>query len=328
MFKALGLESPGRPPAHAIRSLEESALPDGDVTVAVAYSGLNYKDGLVLTGRGNLVKSYPHVPGIDLAGTVEESTHPDFAPGDAVLLTGWGVGERHWGGFAEKARVSGDWLTPLPDGLDPRRAMAAGTAGLAAMLGVQALEQHNVAPGEDPVLVTGASGGVGSLAVALLARAGYRVAAATGRTEHHDYLLELGAAEVIDREELAGPPEGPLEHQRWAGCIDAVGGDLLARVLTQIRYGGSVPAVGLAGGAQLGASVVPFLLRGINLLGIDTVYCPAERRASAWQRLAQDLPGELLDGLTREVGLAEVPDLGARILAGEVRGRVVVAPGS
>ncbi|MFA9461356.1 MDR family oxidoreductase [Thiohalorhabdus sp. Cl-TMA] len=326
MFKALLLDAPESEPR--VQSLKEADLPAGDVTVAVEYSGLNYKDGLVLTGRGGLVKHYPHVPGIDLAGTVAESAHPGFSPGDGVLLTGWGVGERHWGGYAEKARVRGDWLTPLPAGLDSRRAMAAGTAGLAAMLGVLALEEHGVTPGDGPVLVTGATGGVGSLAVALLARAGHRVAAVTGRPEHRDYLLALGAGEVLDRAELAGPPERPLEHQRWAGCIDAVGGDTLARVLGQIRYGGSVAAVGLAGGADLPASVVPFLLRGVNLLGIDTVYCPPERRSTAWQRLVRDLPRETLDGMVREAGLEELKTLGPEILRGGVRGRVVVTPGA
>jgi acrylyl-CoA reductase (NADPH) len=325
MFQALVLDLTDDGPISSIRRLDDDVLPAGDVTVAVEYSGLNYKDGMVLNGLGKLVRDYPHVPGIDLAGTVTASEHPDFRAGDPVVLTGWGVGERHWGGFAEKARVKGDWLVPLPAGLTTRQAMVIGTAGLAAMLGILALEDHGLGTGAEPVLVTGATGGVGSLAVALLAGMGYRVAASTGRPEENRaYLQALGAAEVLDRHHLEESAGGPLEHQRWGGCIDSVGGPALARILAQTAYGGSVAAVGLAGGADLHTSVIPFLLRGVSLLGIDTVFCPTPRRRQAWDRLQSQLTPGWLESLARDATLGEVPELGRRILHGDLRGRTVV----
>jgi len=324
MFRALLLEESDGKVAARVAELDEARLPEGEVTVEVSHSTLNYKDGMVLKGLGRLVRSYPHVPGIDFAGTVAESGHPGYAPGEAVLLTGWRVGEMHWGGFAEKARVAGDWLVKLPEGLTPKRAMAVGTAGLTAMLAVIALERHGVMPGSGTVLVTGAAGGVGSVAIAVLAGLGYRVAASTGRAETHDYLRSLGAAEIVARAELAEPPARPLDKERWSGCVDAVGGTTLARVLTQIVYRGAVAAVGLAGGNRLDTTVIPFLLRGVSLLGIDSVMCPAAERREAWQRIVADLPMDLLDSMTSEAGLAELPALADDILAGRTRGRVVV----
>ncbi|WP_054302038.1 MDR family oxidoreductase [Gemmobacter sp. LW-1] len=308
----------------AIRMLEDMALPDGDVTVAVEYSTLNYKDGLCLGPGGGLVRSYPHVPGIDFAGRVAQSSDPRFAPGDAVVLTGWRVGEVQWGGYATRARVRGDWLVPLPDGLSTRQAMAVGTAGFTAMLAVMALEEHGLTPGKGPVLVTGAAGGVGSVATAILSRLGYEVAAVTGRPETASYLTGLGASRIVPRSDLAETVKRPLEAETWAGCVDAVGGPMLARVLGQMRYGASVAAVGLAGGAALPATVIPFLLRGVNLLGIDSVMCPQERRVTAWQRIGQDLPLDLLESMIHEATLADLPALGAEILKGGVQGRVVV----
>jgi acrylyl-CoA reductase (NADPH) len=307
-----------------IERLDESALPAGEVTVAVEYSTLNYKDGLILNGLGRLVRSYPHVPGIDFAGTVEQSASPAWKAGDKVVLTGWRVGELSWGGYAEKARVKAAQLVALPQGLTTRRAMAIGTAGFTAMLAVMALEQHGLQPDKGEVLVTGAAGGVGSVAVAVLAKLGYRVIASTGRPEQHDYLGGLGAAGFIDRAELAKPPARPLDAERWAGAIDAVGSTTLASLLTQLKYGASAAACGLAGGNDLPASVVPFLLRGVNLLGIDSVMCPTERRREAWGRLARDLPLEKLDALTEVAPLEALPGLGQKILKGGVRGRVVV----
>ena len=324
MFKALVLEESDGKVSSSIEELDESRLPDGDVTVAVGYSTLNYKDGMVLKGVGRLVRSYPHVPGVDFAGTVEDSTHPDFAPGDAVVLTGWRVGEAHWGGHAQKARVKGDWLVKLPEALTAKRAMAIGTAGFTSMLAVMALEEHGLAPDGGPVLVTGGAGGVGSVATAILAKLGYRVAASTGRPETHDYLKDLGAAEIVDRAELSEAPARPLDKERWAGCIDAVGGTTLAHVLTQMSSRSSVAAVGLAGGSKLETTVIPFLLRGVNLLGIDSVMCPIERRRQAWARLARDLPLDKLDTMIEDATLADLPDLAGRILEGQVRGRIVV----
>ncbi len=324
MFKALVLEESDGKVSSSIQELDESRLPDGDVTVAVGYSTLNYKDGMVLKGVGRLVRTYPHVPGIDFAGTVEDSAHPDFAPGDAVVLTGWRVGEAHWGGHAQKARVKGDWLVKRPEALTAKRAMAIGTAGFTSMLAVMALEEHGLAPDGGPVLVTGGAGGVGSVATAILAKLGYRVAASTGRPETHDYLKDLGAAEIVDRAELSEAPTRPLDKERWAGCVDAVGGTTLAHVLTQMSYRSSVAAVGLAGGSKLETTVIPFLLRGVNLLGIDSVMCPVERRRQAWARLARDLPLDKLDAMIEDATLADLPDLAGRILEGQVRGRVVV----
>ncbi|MBM3541327.1 MAG: oxidoreductase [Alphaproteobacteria bacterium] len=327
-FRALVLEEKDGKVAGAIRELADDALPQGEVTVAVEYSTLNYKDGLVLNGLGRLVRTYPHVPGIDFAGTVEASTSAAYKPGDKVVLTGWRVGEAHWGGYATRARVKADWLVKMPDGLDARRAMAIGTAGFTSMLALMALEERGLGPAAGEVLVTGAAGGVGSIAVALLAAAGYTVAASTGRKETHDYLKSLGAKTIIDRAEIGAAPARPLGTERFAGCIDSVGGDTLANVLTQMKYGASVSACGLAGGAELKTTVIPFLLRGVNLLGIDSVMCPKPRREKAWARLASSLPKAALDSTITEVGLADLPALGSAILKGQVKGRTVVRPGA
>jgi acrylyl-CoA reductase (NADPH) len=325
MFNALVVEKDETGATRAgVQALDESRLPPGDVTVAVEYSTLNYKDGLCLTTGGGLVKTYPHVPGIDFAGRVLASGDPRYAPGDAVVLTGWRVGEIWWGGYAQKARVKADWLVPLPAGLTTRTAMAVGTAGLTAMLAVMALEDHGLRPGQGPVLVTGAAGGVGSVAVALLSALGHEVAAVTGRPETEGYLRGLGAARIVPRAELAETVKRPLEAETWAGCVDAVGGAMLARVLGQMKYGASVAAVGLAGGAALPASVIPFLLRGVNLLGIDSVMRPYADRVRAWGRIARDLPMDRLEAMIRPATLADLPALGPAILAGQVQGRVVV----
>jgi acrylyl-CoA reductase (NADPH) len=324
-FKALVVDkdAEGKTSA-AVQSLDEAALPAGNVTVAVEYSTLNYKDGLCLGSGGGMVRAWPHVPGIDFAGTVETSDDPRYAPGDKVILTGWRVGEVRWGGYAQKARVEGDWLVPLPAGLTTKSAMAIGTAGLTSMLAILALEAHGLAVGQGPVLVTGAAGGVGSVAVALLAAIGHEVAAVTGRPETEGYLRDLGAARIVPRAELAETVKRPLESEIWAGCIDAVGGAMLARVLGQMKYGASVAAVGLAGGAALPATVIPFLLRGVNLLGIDSVLQPLDRRIAAWDRLTRDLPLGLLEQMIVPATLADLPRLGTDILAGKVQGRVVI----
>lgn len=324
MFKAVILENVGGAVTAAVRELDESRLPAGNVTVAVEYSTVNYKDGMIVSGIGGLVKNYPHVPGIDFAGTVIESRHPGHRAGDRVVLTGWRVGETQWGGLAQKAVVDGDWLVPLPSGLSPRDAMAIGTAGFTAMLAVMALEAHGLTPGSGEVLVTGAAGGVGSVATAILAHRGHVVVASSGRAETHDYLKHLGAQTVIDRAPFAEVAKRPLEAERWSGCVDAVGGNTLARVLAQLRYNASVAAVGLAGGAKLEHTVIPFLLRGVNLLGIDSVMCLRPRRLEAWQRLRTDLPLDRLHDMTVEVGLDDVPRVAAEILKGRVRGRIVV----
>tara|TARA_R110002073_G_scaffold22414_12_gene77499 strand:+ start:22152 stop:23141 length:990 start_codon:yes stop_codon:yes gene_type:complete len=325
MFKALVVEkSESGETSATVQNLGDDRLPDGDVTVAVEYSTLNYKDGLCLTAGGGLVRSYPHVPGIDFAGTVEQSEDPRYKPGDKVVLTGWRVGEVHWGGYATRARVKADWLVPLPEGLTTRQAMAVGTAGFTAMLAVMALEDHGLAPGAGEVLVTGAAGGVGSVAVALLARLGYQVAAVTGRTSLEPYLRDLGASRIIPRADLAETVKRPLEAETWAGCVDSVGGPMLARVLGQMKYGASVSAVGLAGGAQLPATVIPFLLRGVNLLGIDSVMRPYSDRLRAWARIARDLPMDKLEAMVNPQGLSDLPDLGKAILKGQVQGRVVI----
>lgn len=327
MFTALVTDKDEAGTIHAsVQRLDDSRLPAGDVTVAVEYSTLNYKDGLCLTTGGGLVRQWPHVPGIDFAGTVESSDDPRYSPGDKVILTGWRVGEIHWGGYATRARVRGDWLVPLPAGLTTRQAMGVGTAGLTAMLAVMALEDHGLKPGAGEVLVTGAAGGVGSVAVALLARLGHEVAAVTGRPETEGYLRGLGATRIVPRADLAETVKRPLESEVWAGCVDAVGGAMLARVLGQMRYGASVAAVGLAGGAGLPATVIPFLLRGVNLLGIDSVLRPREDRLRAWDRLARDLPLDRLDAMIQPATLADLPALGAAILKGQVQGRVVVDP--
>jgi acrylyl-CoA reductase (NADPH) len=294
------------------------------VTVAVEYSTVNYKDGLCLGSGGGLVRTWPHVPGIDFAGTVEASDDPRYAAGDKVILTGWRVGEVRWGGYAQKARVDADWLVPLPAGLTTRQAMAIGTAGLTSMLAILALEAHGLAVGQGPVLVTGAAGGVGSVAVALLASIGHEVAAVTGRPETEAYLRDLGASRIVPRAELAETVKRPLESETWAGCIDAVGGAMLARVLGQMKYGASVAAVGLAGGSAVPATVIPFLLRGVNLLGIDSVSQPYDRRRMSWDRLTRDLPLARLEQMIVPATLADLPRLGTDILAGKVQGRVVI----
>jgi len=324
MFRALRLDETDGRIAASIADIDDTTLPEGDVTVAVDYSTLNYKDGMVVNGLGKLVRTYPHIPGIDFSGTVEESRDPRYKPGDKVLLTGWHVGERHWGGYAERARVKADWLVPLPDGLTTFDAMAVGTAGFTAMLAIMALEEHGLTPGSGDVLVTGASGGVGSVALAILAQCGYQPVALTGRTSEADYLKGLGAAEIVAREDFLGSDARPLEAERWAGCVDAVGAQVLARVLAQLRYGGSVAAVGLAGGAKLETTMMPFLLRGVNLLGIDSVQCPSARREAAWERIATELPMDKLRAMTQTAALADVPQLASDILNGGVRGRVVI----
>jgi acrylyl-CoA reductase (NADPH) len=323
-FKAVLLEESDGKVSASIRELETTSLPEGDVTIRVAYSTLNYKDGLVLNGLGRLVRDYPHVPGIDLAGTVEASDSPDFKPGDAVLSTGWRVGEVHWGGYAQMARLKSEWLVPIPEGLTPKHAMAIGTAGFTAMQSVIALEQHGMAPDKGEILVTGAAGGVGSVAVAILSRLGYQVAASTGRAETHDYLTSLGAGTIVDRAELAEVNKRPLLSERWVGAIDTVGSTTLATVLASMRYGSSVAACGLAGGNDLPTTVIPFIIRGVNLLGIDSVFCPMPLRREIWGRLARDLPTDKLDALTTVMRLADVIAAGGEILKGRVRGRAVV----
>ena len=302
--------------------VDEADLPAGDVTVRVEHSTLNYKDGIALTHGAGVVKTYPHVPGVDFAGTVEASDDDRYRPGDKVVLNGWRVGEVQWGGFAEKARVRADWLVPLPEGLTTRQAMAVGTAGLSAMLCVQALEDQGIKAG--PVLVTGAAGGVGSVAVALLAALGHEVAAVTGRPEQEDYLRGLGAGQIVPREDLAETVKRPLESETWGGCVDAVGGAMLARILGQMRYGASVAAIGLAGGIEVPAKVIPFILRGVNILGIDSVMRPYEDRVRAWRRIASDLPMDKLESMVVDATLDDLPGMGASILKGQVRGRVVV----
>jgi acrylyl-CoA reductase (NADPH) len=324
-FRALLVEKEGEAaPFAAVQTLDDNRLPAGEVTVAVEYSTVNYKDGLCIGPGGGLVRNYPHIPGIDFAGTVEASDDARYKTGDTVVLTGWRVGEAHWGGYAEKARVKADWLVPLPDGLTTRQAMAVGTAGLTSMLAVMALENHGLMPAKGEVLVTGAAGGVGSVAIAILANLGYHVAGVTGRPETADYLKSLGASRIIAREELAETVKRPLEAEVWAGCVDAVGGAMLARILGQMKYGASVAAVGLAGGANLPATVIPFLLRGVNLLGIDSVMQPYDNRVKAWGRIAKDLPLDKLEAMITPAGLSDLPALGAAILKGEVQGRVVV----
>lgn len=324
MFNALVVrkdEDSGKTAAK-IEQLGVDDLPAGDVVVAVEYSTVNYKDGLCIGPGGGLVRNYPHVPGIDFAGTVESSDDARYAPGDKVVLTGWRVGEGHWGGYAQKARVKADWLVPLPQGLGTREAMAVGTAGFTAMLSVMALERQGIMDG--PVLVTGAAGGVGSVATAILANLGHQVAAVTGRPETADYLIGLGASQIVAREEINETVKRPLEAETWGGCVDAVGGPMLARVLGQMKYGASVAAVGLAGGASLPGTVIPFLLRGVNLLGIDSVMQPFDNRVTAWQRLATDLPMDKLEAMIQPATLSDLPQLGKDILQGQVKGRVVV----
>ena len=323
-FQALMLREEDGRIVPRLEAVDEAELPPGEVTVAVEYSTLNYKDAMVLQGIGRLVRNYPHIPGIDFAGAVERSDSPEFKPGDPVILTGWRVGEVHWGGYAEQARVKASWLVRRPQGLSAAQAMAVGTAGFTAMLAVMALERHGLRPGDGEVLVTGAAGGVGSVAIALLSALGHRVAAATGRPEQRDYLIELGADDLVERAALAVKPSRPLDSERWAGAVDAVGGNTLATILTQLKYRASVAACGLAGGSDLPATVIPFLLRGVNLLGIDSVMCPPEERIEAWQRLARELPLDRLERMTGVVPLSRLPGLAPKILQGEVRGRTVV----
>lgn len=324
MFRGLLLNKTedGRTDAR-ITEIDEADLPEGDVTVRVAWSTLNYKDALAITGKGPVVRRWPMVPGIDFAGIVETSSHPDYQPGDKVVLNGWGVGEGHWGGLAEKARVKGDWLVPLQAPFSPRDAMAIGTAGYTAMLCVLALERHGLTPDQGDVLVTGAAGGVGSVAVALLAKRGFRVVAMSGRAEETDYLKGLGAAEVITREGYDQPGR-PLAKERWAGAVDVVGGHVLANVCAAMKYRGAVAACGLAGGMDLPATVAPFILRGVALLGVDSVMCPRPERLEAWKRLASDLPAETLATLTREIALEDTISAAPKFLSGEIRGRVIV----
>ena len=322
-FKAIRIDKAEKGTTVALTQFDEAELMDGDVTVRVEWSTLNYKDGLAVTGKAPVVRRFPMIAGIDFAGTVEASSHPQWKAGDKVICNGWGMGETHLGAYAEKARVKGDWLVRLPEGLSTREAMAIGTAGYTAMLSVLALEKYGLTAKHGPIIVTGAAGGVGSVATAVLSKLGYHVIASTGRMSEAGYLKDLGAAEVIDRSELSGPAK-PLAKERWAGGIDSVGSTTLANVLSMTKYGGAVAACGLAAGMDLPTSVAPFILRGVCLLGIDSVMCPIERRKTAWSRLASDLDRGKLTEITHEIGLDEVIGAGAKILAGQVRGRIVV----
>lgn len=325
MFNALIVEKDDSGKTSAsVQQIGLDRLPDTEVTVAVDYSTVNYKDGLCLGPGSGLVRHYPHIPGIDFAGTVESSSDDRYKPGDKVVSTGWRVGEAHWGGYSQFARVRADWLVPLPAGLDTRQAMAVGTAGLTSMLAIMALEDHGLEKNHGPVLVTGAAGGVGSVATAILANLGYQVAGVTGRPEMADYLTDLGVTQIVARSEINETVKRPLEGEAWAGCVDAVGGPMLARVLGQMKYGTSVAAVGLAGGSSLPATVIPFLLRGVSLLGIDSVMQPYENRLRAWKRIASDLPMDKLESMVRSATLSDLPKLGADILKGQIKGRVVV----
>jgi acrylyl-CoA reductase (NADPH) len=322
-FKAIVIEKTESGQSAALKAFDEADLMDGDVDVRVEWSTVNYKDGLALTGKAPVVRRFPMIAGIDFAGTVEKSTHPDWHAGDTVILNGWGCGETHLGAYAQRARVKGDWLVRLPAGMRARDAMAIGTAGYTAMLAVLALERHGLTPASGPVVVTGAAGGVGSVAIAILAKRGFQVVASTGRVQEADYLKALGAGEIIDRKELSSPPR-PLAKERFAGGIDAVGSTTLANLLSMTRYGGAVAACGLAGGMDLPTSVAPFILRGVSLIGIDSVMRPLADRRLAWSRLATDLDRGKLDAMTREIALADVIEAGRAIVAGEVRGRIVV----
>lgn len=323
MFKGILIEKDESGYRAAIKEIDEAQLPEGNVTVRVSHSTLNYKDGLAITGKGPVVRKFPMVPGIDLVGTVEESSHPEYKAGDSVLLNGWGVGETHWGGLAQKARLNGDWLIPLPATFSPQQAMAIGTAGYTAMLCVLALERHGVKPTDGEILVTGAAGGVGSVALALLSKLGYSVVAVTGRPQDSDYLKSLGAVEVLERSQFSSPGK-PLGKERWAGAVDVVGSHVLANVCATTKYRGVVTACGLAAGMDFPASVAPFILRGVTLVGIDSVMCPHVDRLEAWQRLGCDLDVVKLEGISRVVGLSEVIPLASSLLRGEIRGRVIV----
>jgi len=322
-FKAIVIDKADTGQTVRLTDFDEKDLMDGDVTVRVEWSTVNYKDGLAITGKAPVVRRFPMIAGVDFAGTVESSTHPKWQPGDQVILNGWGLGETHLGAYAEKARVKGDWLVHRPAGIAARNAMAIGTAGYTAMLAVMALERAGIDPSRGPVIVTGAAGGVGSVAVGLFAKLGYAVAASTGRPEEAPYLKGLGASEIIDRNELTGPPR-PLAKERWAGGIDAVGSTTLANVLSMTRYGGAVAACGLAGGMDLPTTVAPFILRGVSLIGIDSVMCPLPHREAAWRRLEADLDREKIAAIANELGLADVIPAGRRIVEGKVRGRIVV----
>jgi len=325
-FKAMVIEKTEGGTKAALADFDEANLMEGDVTVAVEYSTLNYKDGLAITGKSPVVRRFPMIAGIDFAGTVESSSHPAWKKGDKVILNGWGTGETHLGAYAAKARVKGDWLVPLPASMSTREAMAIGTAGYTAMLSVMALERHGLTPERGPIAVTGAAGGVGSVAVAILARRGFTVSAVTGRAAEADYLKSLGASEILDRAELTGPVK-MLAKERFAGGVDAVGSTTLANLLSMTRYDGAVAACGLAGGMDLPTSVAPFILRGVCLYGIDSVMCPLPKRQEAWKRLENELDRRKLAEMTREIGLSEVPEAAAAILAGQVRGRIVVKTG-
>ncbi|HZR87637.1 MAG TPA: MDR family oxidoreductase [Bradyrhizobium sp.] len=322
-FKAIRIDKADKGTTATLTQFDEAELMDGDVIVAVEWSTLNYKDGLAVTGKAPVVRRFPMIAGIDFAGTVAQSSHPAWKAGDKVVCTGWGMGETHLGAYAERARVKGDWLVRLPDGLSAREAMAIGTAGFTAMLAVLALEKHGLTPQAGPVVVTGAAGGVGSVATAVLAKLGYHVIASTGRLAEAPYLKDLGATEVIDRNELSGPAK-PLAKERWAGGVDSVGSTTLANLLSMTKYGGAIAACGLAAGMDLPSSVAPFILRGVCLLGIDSVMCPLPLRKLAWERLARDLDRTKLSEITHEIGLDQVVGMGAQILAGQVRGRIVV----
>jgi acrylyl-CoA reductase (NADPH) len=322
-FRAIRIDKAEKGTTVALTQFDEAELMDGDVTIRVEWSTLNYKDGLAVTGKAPVVRRFPMIGGIDLAGTVEQSTHPHWKAGDSVICNGWGMGETHLGAYGGKARVKGDWLVRLPNGMSARDAMAIGTAGYTAMLSVLALEKHGLTPKDGPVVVTGAAGGVGSVATAVLSKVGYQVIASTGRVSETDYLKSLGAAEVIDRAELSGPAK-PLAKERWAGGIDSVGSTTLANVLSMTKYRGAVAACGLAAGMDLPSSVAPFILRGVCLLGIDSVMCPIELRKTAWSRLATDLDRTKLAEITHEIAIDQLIDAGAKILAGQVRGRIVV----
>ncbi|HEY3029811.1 MAG TPA: MDR family oxidoreductase [Bradyrhizobium sp.] len=322
-FKAIRIDKADKGTAAALTQFDEAELMEGDVTVRVEWSALNYKDGLAVTGKAPVVRRFPMIAGIDLAGTVDQSSHPQWKAGDKVISTGWGMGETHLGAYAEKARVKGDWLVRLPAGMSTREAMAIGTAGFTAMLSVLALEKHGLTPNHGQIVITGAAGGVGSVATAVLSKLGFHVIASTGRLSEADYLRRLGAAEVIDRSELSGPAK-PLAKERWAGGVDSVGSTTLANVLSMTKYAGAIAACGLAAGMDLPTSVAPFILRGVCLLGIDSVMCPIELRKTAWSRLASDLDRTKLTEITHEIGLDQVIEAGAKILAGQVRGRIVV----
>ncbi|MBD1389360.1 oxidoreductase [Neiella sp. HB171785] len=323
MFNALVIRQQDEQQQVAIEQLQEDQLPEGDVTIAVSYSSINYKDGLAITGKGKIVRSFPMVPGIDLVGTVLESDSPNYKAGDEVVLTGWGVGEGHWGGLAQKAKLKSDWLVPLPDGLSPQQAMIIGTAGLTAMLCVMALEHNGVSKDKGEVLVTGASGGVGSTAIALLHALGYSVTAVTGRAENADYLKSIGAHDIVLRSDLEDRAK-PLDKQRWAGVIDAAGGNILANALAQTNYGGCVAACGLAADFKLPTTVMPFILRNITLAGVDSVMCPVAKRQQAWQRLQQLLPQSFYQQASEQISLEQVPEWADKIIAGQVTGRTLV----